>query len=675
METLPGQDYGNDNDTIQYEMGPHSNYLPYNRIAKVTMKTRHWIVAISLISIYSAYILNKYDIVDPVLRDLETEFFNLLVLQKSGQFFLSFRPFLALQLYSILPLSIGLLRLFSLCLSSLTLLLVFSTLILSRVNMILSSFGMLSIMSLSIFQINSVSVNENALCWFTLVSVIHLWQNYRLTGKGKFKTMLLISVLLGSNMSIKYSGFMTLLWAMVVFNWHLWNRIIPDLGCSNKNIAKLSITHSLLLLIIPLSIFLLTSFIQITHWKFDNPEYSKFMSSYFQTYLRNNKRPITLDSRLYYGSVIELRHLNSIGGYLASVNATYPSGSQEQIVGITSQEDSEWNHFILEPIETHVRNEVQEGKIVPVKQSRPLKLRHKLTGKLLRASDVRPPISEHDYDKEVSCTGDISYNGKNDEFWKFDVTTLDEKRPVRPLEDTIQVRNIGQRCTLMSHDIKLPEVWNIDLSEVDNYLQEVICIESAVHARSLFQVILVRNAHSEPYEKFFYPSENESFKFSKLFYEIVVKQFKSDSYIGKSGTEEVDYIEVGNWPFKTLDDNIYVKHIWLSSIVSIMLVIFGNLITIVSWNPFSKLSKAETTKIYKIIFTDVSIECLVGWFLHYYVFMKWSNSEGLDVTNYFPSFLFGELLFIYLLNYFYHWNKMSLIIVPIYLLVMLYMNK
>ena len=193
------------------------------------------------------------------------------------------------------------------------------------------------------------------------------------------------------------------------------------------------------LVLVPAIVFLLSYYAHISTLTQDLTDFSTFMSPYYKHTLENNPlNKIVPPGRVYYGSTITIRHKDSLGGYLHSHELNYQSGSHEQQVTLYDFPDNN-NEWI---VEHKKENKDVSSKAVAVKNGENIRLRHRLTGKLLRASGAKPPVSEQDYDREVSCTGDANYTGQSDELWKirFSGRLLEG---LVPLDTTFQLTNQG----------------------------------------------------------------------------------------------------------------------------------------------------------------------------------------------------------------------------------------
>ncbi|KAG0696146.1 MIR motif-containing protein [Suillus ampliporus] len=90
-----------------------------------------------------------------------------------------------------------------------------------------------------------------------------------------------------------------------------------------------------------------------------------------------------------------------------------------------------------------------------------IKSRHTVTNKALHSHDVRLPVSDVDFQNEVSGYGmagficDINNNGSDEE----------SSMRLRMLRMHFKLRHLNTGCYLFSHKVKLPE-WGFDQQKV-----------------------------------------------------------------------------------------------------------------------------------------------------------------------------------------------------------------
>jgi dolichyl-phosphate-mannose-protein mannosyltransferase len=116
-----------------------------------------------------------------------------------------------------------------------------------------------------------------------------------------------------------------------------------------------------------------------------------------------------------------------------------------------------------------------------------VKLLHLSTSKHLHSHDVRAPISDVDFQNEVSAYGMPGFAGDANDEWILEIDAVDADdgdvesgKRLRTLRTKFRLRHVLQGCYLFSHKVKLPE-WGFEQ-------QEVTCNKNAVRANSLWFV-------------------------------------------------------------------------------------------------------------------------------------------------------------------------------------------
>lgn len=127
----------------------------------------------------------------------------------------------------------------------------------------------------------------------------------------------------------------------------------------------------------------------------------------------------------------------------------------------------------------------QDDGITYVTEGARVKLRHVQTEKSLHSHDIRPPVSDVEFQNEVSGYGIPGYSGDANDDWiveihKGDRRDRESSKRVRTLRTQFRLKHPMTGCYLFSHKVKLPE-WAFEQ-------QEVTCNKQAVMANSLWYV-------------------------------------------------------------------------------------------------------------------------------------------------------------------------------------------
>jgi dolichyl-phosphate-mannose-protein mannosyltransferase len=112
-----------------------------------------------------------------------------------------------------------------------------------------------------------------------------------------------------------------------------------------------------------------------------------------------------------------------------------------------------------------------------------IKFRHIATEKHLHSHDIRPPVSDVEFQNEVSAYGMPGFAGDANDDWIVEIERGDKrdresKKRLRTLRTIFRLRHALTGCYLFSHKVKLPD-WGYEQ-------QEVTCNKNAVRANSLW---------------------------------------------------------------------------------------------------------------------------------------------------------------------------------------------
>jgi dolichyl-phosphate-mannose-protein mannosyltransferase len=202
-----------------------------------------------------------------------------------------------------------------------------------------------------------------------------------------------------------------------------------------------------------------------------------FMSSEFQATL-NSKGMQDVPADVAFGSRVSLRHFNTQGGYLHSHEHMYPTGSQQQQITLYPHKD-ENNVFILEnqtqPIDANeveitgplawdnlTAEYIQDGDVI--------RLYHVMTNRRVHSHDVRPPVTEAEWQNEVSAYGYEGFSGDANDLFRVEIVPSmsdgqEAKKRLRTIQTKFKLVHVMTGCTLFSHKVKLPD-WGFEQQEV-----------------------------------------------------------------------------------------------------------------------------------------------------------------------------------------------------------------
>lgn len=215
-----------------------------------------------------------------------------------------------------------------------------------------------------------------------------------------------------------------------------------------------------------------------------------FMSSEFQSTL-NSKGMRDVPADVAFGSRITLRHHNTQGGYLHSHLHMYPTGSKQQQITLYPHKD-ENNVWILEnqtipeidpkPSGPKAWDELEPEKI---KNGDVIRLYHTTTNRRLHSHDHRPPVTEADWQQEVTAYGYEGFEGDANDYFRVEIIkSLSDgekaKNYLRTIQSKFRLVHIMSGCVLFSHKVKLP-AWGFEQ-------QEVTCAKGATLPNSIWYI-------------------------------------------------------------------------------------------------------------------------------------------------------------------------------------------
>ena len=114
-----------------------------------------------------------------------------------------------------------------------------------------------------------------------------------------------------------------------------------------------------------------------------------------------------------------------------------------------------------------------------------IRLRHIVTEKNLHSHDYRPPVSDVDFQNEVSAYGMTGFIGDANDDWLVEIERGDKgdkesSKRLRTLRTVFRLKHAMTGCYLFSHKVKLPD-WGFEQ-------QEVTCNKDAMKLNSLWMI-------------------------------------------------------------------------------------------------------------------------------------------------------------------------------------------
>lgn len=554
-------------------------------------------------------------------------------------------------------------RLFPAICGILTVLLTFGLLRLSGCRSVVAFFGA----SLVMVENSLVTQSRFILLDLPLLLGISLtlfaYKKFQVTipfSKRWHKFLILTGLGLGITISTKWSGLFTMAVIGSLTALELW-LILGDLQVSMKSLIRHFISRFVGFVLIPLTIYLgcfAAHFALLPNGGLNSGGSGKLSPEFKSTLIDNDVDWENLPVEVSFGSTITLKHFN-LGSYLHSHNATYQTGTQKQQVTLYGFDPDPNNEWIME-----MKQRLEEGdlqrKIRPIKDGDVIRLLHRETGKFLHVDDVRPPISEEEYNNEVNCEGSKGmdpYDGNYE--WKVRIvqkrsTLTDNNLPmikVRATELVFQLVHVGTKCVLNAHLDKLPS-WAFKQLEV-------FCTDEPTLLNTFWYV----EYNSHPKLDAGVKAGTES-KINLRPYSFLDKFLEIQHQMWRQNEDITDYHEFSSqpetWPFLSrgvsyLKDqvdhqNIYFLGnvpIYYGGFIAILWVLVQKVIYFIGVaNPFvyGGVSSDDTK-----IFQSASFEFLLGWIFNYIPYFNMSRQKFLH--HYLPALYFSILVLTQVVEY------------------------
>ncbi|KAF5982186.1 dolichyl-phosphate-mannose-protein mannosyltransferase [Fusarium bulbicola] len=459
---------------------------------------------------------------------------------------------------------------------------------------------------------------------------------------------------LGITVSIKWVGLFTIAWVGSLTLLQLWVLLGDNKNVSMRLFTKHFMARVFSLIIIPLTFYMAMFAIHFVCLK--NPgDGDGFMSSEFQATL-NNKRMKDVPADVIMGSRVTIRHVNTQGGYLHSHPLMYPTGSKQQQITLYPHKDDN-NVWLLENqtqplgIDGQPINGTQAWDALPEPQyitdGAVLRLYHGPTHRRLHSHDVRPPITEADWQNEVSAYGYEGFEGDANDFFRVEIVKKKTygsvaKERLRTIESKFRLVHVMTGCVLFSHKVKLPD-WASEQ-------QEVTCARGGTLPNSLWYI--EGNSHPQlqgDVEKVNY--RNPGF-FGK-FWELQKVMWRTnagltDSHAWDSRPESWPILRRGINFWGRQHKQVYLLGnpiIWWSSSVAVAIWVVFKAIAVLRWQR-SCNDYSNTT--FKRFDYEIGTSVL-GWALHYFPF--YLMQRQLFLHHYFPALYFAVIALCQLFDY------------------------
>ncbi|KAF2149913.1 glycosyltransferase family 39 protein [Myriangium duriaei CBS 260.36] len=458
------------------------------------------------------------------------------------------------------------------------------------------------------------------------------WTWLALTGLG-----------LGATVSVKWVGLFTIAWVGSLTVLQLWILLGDTRTVTPRLWFKHFFARLFCLVVIPVTFYM--AMFAIHFVCLVNPgEGDGFMSSEFQSTL-NSKGMADVPADVALGSRVTLRHHNTQGGYLHSHSHMYPTGSKQQQITLYPHKD-ENNVWILEnqtqPLDitgNPINGSHAWDKLDPtwITDGTVLRLFHITTNRRLHSHDVRPPVSEADWQNEVSAYGYDGFEGDANDYFRVEIQkSLSDgaaaKERVRTIETKFRLIHVMTGCALFSHKVKLPD-WAYEQ-------QEVTCARQGTLPNSIWYI--EGNDHpalGADAEKVNYRHPG----FFGKFWELQKVMWTTNAGLVESHAWDS---RPPSWPILRRGINFWGKDnrqiylignplIWLSSTAAIGLYVLFKGFAVLRWqrscNDYENIN-------FKRFDYEVG-STVLGWAFHYFPFFLMQRQ--LFLHHYFPALVFA----------------------------------
>ncbi|BFZ58708.1 Dolichyl-phosphate-mannose--protein mannosyltransferase 1 [Savitreella phatthalungensis] len=458
------------------------------------------------------------------------------------------------------------------------------------------------------------------------------WQNLFLTG-----------LFLGATASTKWVGLFTIAWVGMITIFQLFTHL-GNLKITLPHLGQVFVARAFCLILVPVAFYM--NMFAIHFICLVNPGGGEgFMSSEFQTTL-NGKQPEHTLAQVSYGSTITLKHHNTQGGYLHSHSAAYPGGSKQQQVTCYPHRDA--NNDWMAYNETNAYDPVTAIP-VGIRNNAVIKLWHPTTQKRLHSHDVRPIVTEVDFQNEVSCYGFDNFDGDANDLFRIEIQPeYTPKGPARDfltaIDSKFRLIHVMTGCALFSHKVKLPS-WGFEQ-------QEVTCNKQGTIPNSIWFV--ETNTHpmapaDAPTIAYRVPG------FFAKFWELQKVMWETNAGLVESHNWDS---RPDSWPHLRRGINFWGKDnrhvyllgnafIWGLSTVAVMAYLGLKAIGVLRWQRnYQDYRTVEHLWTYDLR----TATFFLGWALHYLPFFLMARQ--LFLHHYFPALYFAILAFGQLFDFF-----------------------
>ncbi|EER38702.1 dolichyl-phosphate-mannose-protein mannosyltransferase [Histoplasma capsulatum var. duboisii H88] len=462
----------------------------------------------------------------------------------------------------------------------------------------------------------------------------------------------LTGIFLGATVSVKWVGLFTIAWVGSLTLVQLWVLLGDTRTVTVRVWFKHFFARAFCLIVIPVGFYM--AMFAIHFLCLSNPgDGDGFMSSEFQATL-SSKKMQDVPADVAFGSRVTIRHHNTQGGYLHSHNSMYPEGSKQQQITLYPHKD-ENNIWIMEnqtqPLGEYgeiegpsawdnlTANHVIDGSVI--------KLYHTSTQRRLHSHDVRPPVTEEEWQNEVSAYGYEGFAGDANDLFRVEIVRSmsdgdEAQKRIRTIQTKFKLVHVMTGCVLFSHKVKLP-AWGFEQ-------QEVTCAKGGSLPNSIWYVEQNDHPMLGP------DAEKVNYKlpgFLGKFWELQKVMWTTNAGLLDSHAWDS---RPPSWPTLLRGINFWSREhrqiylmgnplIWWSSTTAIIAYVIFKAIATLRWQRSCHDYKNVTFKRF-----DYEIgQTVLGWAFHYFPF--YLMARQLFLHHYFPSLYFAILAFCQVIDY------------------------
>ncbi|KAM0750753.1 glycosyltransferase family 39 protein [Meredithblackwellia eburnea MCA 4105] len=451
----------------------------------------------------------------------------------------------------------------------------------------------------------------------------------------------LTGLALGAVVSCKWVGLFTIATVGVLTIVQLWT-LLGDVRVPIPLLAKHFLARAVCLIAVPV-VFYMSMFAIHFAILSNSGEGDGFMSSEFQHTLIGHGMEDTFQD-VMVGSHITIRHLHTQGGYLHSHPSTYPGGSKQQQVTLYPHRDDNNIWLILNTTKSDDIDPETHSPPTPIMNGAFVVLHHIATNKKLHSHDIRAPVTEVDYQNEVSAYGFDGFDGDANDHFQIEIDDVetdtkgghkDARKRLQTLRTKFKLRHLLTGCYLFSHKVKLPD-WGFEQ-------QEVTCNKNPSKENAIWYVETNTHQALPPTAK---KVNYRRPGFFKKFAELQAVMWQTNA--GLTDRHAYDS-RPESWPVLKRGINFWVKDhrqiyllgnpfVWFFSTLSVLAYVGVRALLILR----AQRGYQDFVHTQVVYYDKLGAFLVLGWFLHYFPFFLMQRQ--LFLHHYFPALYFAILL-------------------------------